>query len=117
MREVIKWPENLVDISDRLVCNFRLNVLVVRQREIVIQTGYVAIQALPHINHDFLLRFLEVLDDHGRLGQVNVEVVKAMLQVFDLVAHGVLLMEKLNQAKRLQFLDQLARLKLKVVHL
>ena len=117
MREVIKWPENFVDVPDRLVSDLRLNIVVVGQRKIVIQTSYVAIQALSHINHDFLLGFREVLDDHGRLRQVNVEVIQALLQILDLVAHSMFLMEKLNQAERLQFLDQLSRLELKIVHL
>ena len=82
VRIVVERPQHFVNVSDRFVTHFIHHVVVIVQREPMVQLHYVSGQALPDVHSDVFQCLPRVLffQNHFGLRQVNIEVIKAGLQ-------------------------------------
>lgn len=85
MLKVVKGTERLVNVSHSLVLDLIDNKLVVLECKVVVDFLDVRVKPLSQINLDIILDLLQVLLDNDRVGQVCVELLKAVEELANLL--------------------------------
>jgi len=83
--KVVKGTERLVNVSHSLVLDLIDNKLVVLECKVVVDFLDVRVKPLSQINLDIILDLLQVLLDNDRVGQVCVELLKAVEELANLL--------------------------------
>jgi len=113
---VVKWPQGLIDVFDSLIFDVVDHKLVILKSEIVVYLLYIRIEPFPQIDLNISLDFLEVFLHNYRVGQICVELVKAVKQLFNFFLQAGLLMIEFNKGVLLHVADDLSGHVLELIH-